>query len=362
MISSHNEEKEMKKTGIVKDQRFMNHEMGAHHPESPQRLAVIYEMLEQADMAGHFQLVPVMRAKREDLLLIHSPQYVDQIESTDGKSYTYLDPDTQTSEGSYEAALLAAGGLCEAISMVHSGELDNAFALVRPPGHHAERTRAMGFCLFNNIAIGARYAQEHLQKSRILILDWDLHHGNGTQHSFEDDPTILYISTHQYPFYPGSGAFTEVGTGKGKGYTVNIPLSPGYGDGEYISIFEKIIKPITFEFNPDIILVSAGFDIYIDDPLGAMRVTPNGFAGLTRSIMDMADKCCDGKLVMTLEGGYHIFGQRDSVKAILEELSGLSKTDIQAFLVNSNKDRVAYVMKAVKEVHGRYWRSMDHLI
>lgn len=348
----------MKRTGLVKDMRFMNHEMGAHHPESPQRLAVIYKMLEEADMSGYFREVPVRRAEREELLLIHSPRYVDQIAATEGKKYTYLDPDTQTSEGSYEAALLAVGGLCEAISMVYTGELDNAFALVRPPGHHAEKTRAMGFCLFNNIAVGARYAQEHLKVNRVLIVDWDLHHGNGTQHSFESDPSILYISTHQYPFYPGSGALNEVGTGKGEGFTINIPLSAGYGDGEYLGIFEQLIRPIAVEFNPDLILVSAGFDIYIEDPLGSMRVTPQGFAGLTRSLMETADRCCGGKLVITLEGGYDIYGQRDSVKEILRELSGLSRTDVQAFLSRANKDMLDYVMAAVKEIHGGYWKGL----
>lgn len=348
----------MKKTGLVRDNRFMDHEMGAHHPESPQRLAVIYEMLEQEDMSGKFLDIPVRRATKEELLLVHSSSYVEQIAATEGKSYSYLDPDTQTSEGSYEAALLAAGGLCEAISMVHSNELDNAFALVRPPGHHAEKTRAMGFCLFNNVAIGARYAQEHLNMNRILIIDWDLHHGNGTQHSFENDPSILYISTHQFPFYPGSGAVTEVGIGDGEGFTVNIPLSAGYGDGEFISIFEKIVKPIAVEFNPEFTLVSAGFDIYSDDPLGAMGVTPEGFAGLTQSIMVMANICCDGKVVITLEGGYDIYGQRDSVKAVLKELSGFTETDIAELSIKANNKMVDYVLETVKSVQGKYWNKL----
>ena len=167
----------MKKTGLVRDNRFMDHEMGAHHPESPQRLAVIYEMLEQEDMSGKFLDIPVRRATKEELLLVHSSSYVEQIAATEGKSYSYLDPDTQTSEGSYEAALLAAGGLCEAISMVNSGELENAFALVRPPGHHAEKDSARGFCLFNNVAVAAKYALAKYKLDRILIIDFDVHHG-----------------------------------------------------------------------------------------------------------------------------------------------------------------------------------------
>jgi acetoin utilization deacetylase AcuC-like enzyme len=347
----------MAKTGIVQDERYMNHQMGAYHPESPRRLEVIYTMLEDADMQGNYTNVPVRRAEREELLWIHSPDYVERLASTEGKEYTYLDPDTQTSPGSYEAALLAAGGLCEAISMVHSGELDNAFALVRPPGHHAERAQAMGFCLFNNVAVGARYAQEHLKLNRIMVVDWDLHHGNGTQHSFEEDASILYFSTHQYPYYPGTGALTEAGKEKGEGFTVNVPLSMGYGDGEYVGIFEKILRPVTLEFNPEIILVSAGFDIYMEDPLGGMNVTPEGFAGLTRSIMQMANECCEGKVVITLEGGYNLEGLRDSVKAVLKELGRFSETDTRALLNKADQRALDHVTKQVIEVQSRYWKG-----
>ncbi|MBW1862413.1 MAG: histone deacetylase [Deltaproteobacteria bacterium] len=348
----------MTRTGIVKDARYLNHVMGAYHPESPQRLEVIYDMLEEPDMVGNFKEVPVRRAEKDELLLVHSPDYVERIAATEGKEYTYLDPDTQTSAGSYEAALLAAGGLCEAISMVNSGELDNAFALVRPPGHHAEKDRAMGFCLFNNVAIGARYAQESLNLNRILVVDWDLHHGNGTQHSFEDDSSILYFSTHQYPYYPGSGAFKEAGIGKGEGFTVNVPLSIGYGDGEFIGTFEEILKPIALEFKPEIILVSTGFDIYMGDPLGGMNVTPKGFAGLTRSIMEIAYSSCGGKVVITLEGGYSLEGLRDSVKEVLKELAGLSKTSIPDIMAKADKDMLNFVVERVKEVHSPYWKSL----
>ena len=345
-------------TGIVRDERFMEHQMGPYHPESPERLEVIYAMLDGADMRGHFQEVPVRRAEIEELLLIHSPEYVEELAATEGKEYTYLDPDTQTSSGSYEAALLAAGGMCEAISLVHSGELDNAFALVRPPGHHAEKARAMGFCLINNVAIGARYAQEHLKLQRVLVVDWDLHHGNGTQHSFENDPSILYFSAHQYPFYPGSGALNEAGIGKGEGFTVNVPLSGGYGDGEYVGIFERVLRPIAIEFNPEIILVSAGFDTHKEDPLGGMRVTPAGFAAMTRSIMRMGEECCKGNVVLTLEGGYDIQGQCDSVKAVLKELSGLSHADIVNVVAQADPRAIEAATKKAIEVQRRYWKSL----
>jgi acetoin utilization deacetylase AcuC-like enzyme len=346
-------------TGIVKDKRYMNHWMGEYHPERPERLGVIYDMLEESDMAGKFKEVPVRHATKEELLRIHSLSYVERIESTAGREYTYLDADTQTCAGSYEAAVLAAGGLCEAIAMVQSGELNNAFALVRPPGHHAETNRAMGFCLFNNVAIGARYAQDNLHLGRILIVDWDLHHGNGTQHSFENDPTVLYFSTHQYPYYPGTGAFDEVGQGKGKGFTVNVPLTVGYGDGEYMGIYQRILRPIALEFKPELILVSAGFDIYYGDPLGGMNVTPTGFAGMARAIMEMADECCKGKAVLTLEGGYDLEGQRESVKQVLKELAGVSKTDTRRLMATAEAEILDFLVERVKRTQRQYWKCMS---
>jgi len=348
----------MNKTGILMDKSYIDHDMGAYHPESPRRLEAIYEMLEETDMKGLFTEIPARKAKKEELELIHSSEYIDLIASSEGKDSMYLDGDTRTSADSYKAALLAAGGFCEAVSMVNSGKLKNAFALVRPPGHHAERSRAMGFCIFNNIAIGARYAREYLGLERIIIIDWDLHHGNGTQHSFEDDPSILYFSTHQYPFYPGTGSYHEIGTGKGEGFTINVPLSTGHGDGDFVAIFERLFKPVALEFKPEMIFVSAGFDIYEKDPLGGMNVTPEGFAGLTRSLMDTADLCCDGKMVIALEGGYHIRGQRDSVKAVLKELAGMEKTSIPGLMKKADKVKVDFTLKPVIEIHKRYWKSL----
>jgi acetoin utilization deacetylase AcuC-like enzyme len=351
-------EQSMNRTGIVIDERFLNHFMGPYHPESPERLAAIYAMLEQEDMRRQFKLVPVRRAERDEIQEIHAPEYIKSIAATEGKEYTYLDPDTQTSAGSYEAALLAAGSLCQAIAMVNQNELQNAFALVRPPGHHAERSRAMGFCLFNNVAIGARFAQKALKLGSILIVDWDLHHGNGTQHSFEDDPSVLYFSTHQYPYYPGTGAFDEVGLGEGLGYTVNVPLPPGCGDGEFLGIYENILKPIALEFKPEFILVSAGFDCHADDPLGGMRITNEGFAGLTRAVMQIAESCCRGKLVLTLEGGYNIQRQKEAVKCVLQELSGLRQTDLTALLAKADPAKLRTIIAHVKQFHSHFWKTL----
>ncbi|MFZ7113049.1 MAG: histone deacetylase [Desulfatiglandales bacterium] len=336
----------------------MEHYMGAYHVECPERLEAIYAMLDDHDMVNRLQAISPSPVARDVLLTVHDPTYVDRLASTAGKKYTYLDPDTQTSPGSYEAALIAAGGLCEAINLVYSGALNNAFALVRPPGHHAERLRAMGFCLFNNIAVGARYAQKHLGLHRILIIDWDVHHGNGTQHAFEEDFSVLYFSTHQYPFYPGTGSFREAGRGHGEGFTVNIPLPPGCGDTEYLGLFDKVLKPIALEYAPQLILVSAGFDCYGGDPLGGMNVTCEGFAGMTRAVMEIARSCCQGKVVLTLEGGYNIEGQRDSVKHVLMELAGMSHTE-PSNLPNKRASRILdELTEKAREIHGRFWSGL----
>ncbi len=346
----------MFKTGIVKDKRYIDHRTGDFHPESHKRLEIIYDMLNDPDMMDIYTDVPVREATEEELLYIHSKDYISMVAATAGKPYSYLDADTQTSPGSYQAALLAAGGLCNAIKMVKEGEINNAFALVRPPGHHAERNRGMGFCIFNNVAIGAIYAQKGLDLNRILIADWDLHHGNSTQHCFEDDPSILYFSTHQYPYYPGSGSFQEVGRGKGEGYTVNVPLSTGYGDAEYIAIYQEILQPIAMEFKPDLVLVSVGFDIYEGDPLGGMSVTPDGFAGLTRTLMEIASSSCDGKIVLTLEGGYNLQGLRDSVKSVLKELRGESTIKDQDWSGKEDRRILNPVLDKAKSIQSGYWK------
>ena len=347
----------MKRTGIVRDEAFLGHRAWSGHPESPKRLEVLYSMMDETGPAG---LVPVSppRAKRSDLARVHTPEYIDTIADTEGRAFTPLDPDTAASSGSYDAALRAAGGVCEAIAMVASGKLDNAFAAVRPPGHHAEKGRAKGFCLFNNVAIGARYAQDVLGLARILVVDWDLHHGNGTQHCFERDPSVLYFSVHQYPYYPGTGGPTETGKDDGKGFTVNVPLAAGHGDGEYMGIFERVLKPVALEFNPHLILVSAGFDSHRDDPLGGMRVTEEGFGGMARCVLDVAEECCGGKVVMTLEGGYNLRGLRNSVKEVLDTLSGHSEPDPERILSRGSRDLLDRAVGEVSRIHGKYWKSL----
>ena len=349
----------MKRTGIVIDPRYAGHCMGSGEPECPERLGVLVDLLEEPGLKGAFETIAPAMAAREDLARVHSAAHIRRLAATSEHAATYLDEDTRTSPLSNEVARLAAGGLCQAIRQVHAGRIDNAFALIRPPGHHAERTRARGFCLYNNVAVAARYAQNRLGLKRILIVDWDLHHGNGTQHCFEDDPSVLFISIHQAFTYPHSGRLREVGKGRGRGYSINVPLPAGFGDGEYLALFTHLVDPVARAFDPDLVLVSAGFDIHGDDPLGGMKVTPVGFAGMTRKLMDVADACCRGKLVMTLEGGYHLAALRDSVRGVLEEMTGRRVTDSAALTAAYDRKKVAYVLWRVYRVHGRYWPCLQ---
>jgi acetoin utilization deacetylase AcuC-like enzyme len=351
----------MSRTGIVKDQRYLEHVMDVGHPESPERLKVMYQMLEEKDMKGLFESVIPRAATREELEMNHTPKYIDLIASTAGKPYYRLDMDTSTCAKSYEAALFAAGGLLELIKAVMEGKLNNGFAMVRPPGHHAERDRAMGFCLFNNVAIGAYYALKNFSLERILVVDWDVHHGNGTQNSFYEDSRVLYFSTHRYGFfYPGTGAATEVGRGKGEGFNVNVPLSTGGNDSDYGNIFEKILKPVALEYQPQLVLVSAGFDTHCDDPLGGMEVTEKGFARMTQILMEIADTTAHGKLAITLEGGYDVSGQSRSVKAVLKELARLSPLDKKEMLEKEkdNYSRIERFINQLKEIQKRYWNTL----
>jgi acetoin utilization deacetylase AcuC-like enzyme len=351
----------MNRTGIAKDDRYLDHVMDPGHPESPERLRVIYRMLEEPEMKGFLEEVSPRPATRKELEMIHTPSYIDLVVKTSGKPHYRLDMDTSTCAKSYDTALLAAGGLLELIKAVMEGRLNSGFALVRPPGHHAEADRAMGFCLFNNVAIGAKYAIQNFSLERVLIVDWDVHHGNGTQNSFYEDPKVLYFSTHRYGFfYPGTGSANELGKGKGLGFTVNVPLSTGAGDAEYGNIFEKFLKPIALEYRPQLILVSAGFDIHYDDPLGGMEVTEKGFSRMTQVLMEVAAATAQGRLVITLEGGYDVSGQGRSVKSVLKELAQVSPLD-QKDLLEKEKagySRIERLILQLKDIQRPYWKTL----
>jgi len=348
-----------RKTGIVKDTRYLQHSAGFAHPESPERLAAIYEMLDNPLESWKFTHIVPREATHKEIETIHSPSYVEFIASTAGKRSVYLDPDTATSPETYEIAKLAVGGVCNAIDSVIEGRVDNAFALVRPPGHHAEKDTASGFCVFNNIAIGAMHAISKYNLKRILIVDWDLHHGNGTQHSFYGDQRVLYFSTHQYPYYPGTGSLQEIGRGQGEYYTINVPLSPGVGDAAFVKIFRRILQPVALEFKPELVLLSAGFDTYFQDPLGGMRVTPEGFAAMTRILLNIAEICCQGRLVAVLEGGYHLVGLTRSVKAVLEEMmdeTHISEERLSMMEKDADEETSQSIINKVASRIGPYWK------
>jgi acetoin utilization deacetylase AcuC-like enzyme len=300
----------------------MEHFAGSWHPERPERLSAIVQAVEESGLKEVLVSLTPSACPREHLTAVHTERLVSFIENLCGPTVKHIDPDTAVSERSFEAALFAAGAGIAAADAVMEGEIDNAFCAVRPPGHHAESDRAMGFCLFNNVAIATRYLQRVRGIGNVLIIDWDVHHGNGTQEIFYDDPTVLYFSSHQYPHYPGTGSIHEGGSGKGETFTVNAPLRAGCGDREYEQVFTKMLPPVADVFKPDFVMVSAGFDGHGDDSLASMQLTEEGFAWLTRMCADIAQKHCGGRLVSMLEGGYDLRALGASVVAHLEVLCG----------------------------------------
>jgi acetoin utilization deacetylase AcuC-like enzyme len=284
---------------------YIEHDLPGH-PESRLRLERVMASLGETGLLA--RLTPV-RALPVDLSLlekVHSSAYVARVRQIADRGGGFLDADTYLGPRSYDAALLAAGGVVELVRTVAAGRASNGFALVRPPGHHATPARGMGFCLFNNIAIAAQAALDELSLARVMIVDWDVHHGNGTQEIFYDSPQVLFTSTHQYPHYPGTGGWSEIGAGAGLGYTANVPLPAGVGDAGFRSIFAEILEPLAERFRPELILVSAGYDAHWNDPLAGLRLSLDGYWEMARSVVALAGRLCGGRLVVTLEGGYDL--------------------------------------------------------
>jgi len=309
----------MRKTMLVTDRRYMNHFAGPVHPERPGRIAAMIEMAEGLKRSALKHAAP-RPASVEELMLCHSQEYVAAVERTGQQERSDFDPDTHGSAETWATAILAAGGVLTALEAVLDGEVNNAFAIVRPPGHHALPGRAMGFCFFNNVGIAASWLIKIRQMRRVLVVDWDVHHGNGTQEIFYALPEVLYMSTHQYPFYPGTGWLDEIGVGTGAGFTVNAPLPAGFGNSEYLRVFDQLLLPIARQFKPEFVLISAGFDAHFRDPLGGMQVTEDGFLEMTRRLQRLADECCDGKMVAALEGGYDLQALAESGRIVIDEL------------------------------------------
>ena len=348
----------MTHTGVVWDPVYLEHVTDAGHPDHPRRLRRLYDCLAGSSTAGRFITVPPRCASDQEILMVHSPAYLNKVKATVGKGAAALSADTLTCDRSFHVAAMAAGGVVKAIGRVLDGELSNALVLCRPPGHHAERSRAMGFCIFNNIAIGAMTARKMMGLSRVMVVDWDLHHGNGTQHVFERDPTVFFFSSHQFPHYPNTGHATETGLGPGEGNTMNVPLMKGCGDGEFISIYQRLCMPVARAFKPELILVSAGLDIHADDSLGAMSVSPAGFAGLTRLMLDLAREICHGRVVFCLEGGYDADAMASGVLAMIDELTGQTTTDVDALALAGDANRVKTIIHRCTHVHERFWSEL----
>jgi acetoin utilization deacetylase AcuC-like enzyme len=309
----------MNKTMVVVDRRYMDHFAGQLHPERPARIATMIEMAESLKREGLKHCAP-RAASIEELTLCHSLEYVATVERTAKIERTDFDPDTHASAKTWTTATLAAGGVLTAVEAVLDGEADNGFAIVRPPGHHAMPRRAMGFCFFNNVAIAASWLVKVRGLRRVMILDWDVHHGNGTQDIFYESPEVLYLSTHQYPFYPGTGWLDQIGSGAGAGFTVNAPMPATCGDDEYLRIFDQLLLPIAEQFRPEFVLISAGFDAHYRDPLGGMRLTEAGFLQMTRRLVRLANEYCEGRMVAALEGGYDLRALAECGRTLTDEL------------------------------------------
>jgi len=295
----------MSTTAYVYHPIYLEHNQPSH-PENARRLQRILQTLDDEGVLEKLKLLEPHPATEGDLLSVHTPRHVESVRKVAERGGGHMDADTYVSPRSFEAARMAAGGLMVAVEGVVAGQIGNAFALVRPPGHHATADRAMGFCLFNNVAIATRAALASEAIERVFIVDFDVHHGNGTQDIFGDDPGVFYVSTHQYPYYPGTGARTETGRGAGDGTVLNVPLPAGVGDAGYGRIIHDLIWPLAERFDPDLMLVSAGYDGHWDDPLAHMRLSVSGYAALQRALVDKAQALCGGRIVFTLEGGYHL--------------------------------------------------------
>jgi len=341
----------MRKTAIVYDPFNLRHTLEGH-PENFRRLEGTWQLLQDDGILHNLIRVPSSPAPLDAILRVHTAKYVERLQALSARGGGRIDADTYANADSYHAALLAAGGLLNLTDMVLQGQVDNGFALIRPPGHHALEHRGMGFCLLANAAIAARWAQDHHGLERVLIVDFDVHHGNGTQDIFYDDPTVLFFSTHQFPYYPGTGAADEVGSEMAYGTTINIPFPTFVGDAGYLTAFQRVLEPLARDFRPQLIILSAGFDAHWLDPLAGMNLSISGYMQMVQSLLALADELCNGKLVCVLEGGYHLEVLAHSVLSTIRLLSGSAQGISDPFGVAQQRERdVTNLLSRLQNLH-----------
>lgn len=339
------------RTGLIYHPACLEHDTG-DHVENKLRLTGILKVLGASGLEAQMELITPLPATREQLELVHQPEHVRLMESISREGGGWITADTVVSSGSFQAALHAAGSAIQGVDAILAGGVETAFALVRPPGHHATAERAMGFCLFNNVAVAAKHALVQYLVPSVMIVDFDVHHGNGTQEIFYTDPRVAYLSTHQYPFYPGTGYFEERGAGAGLGTTVNIPLPGGCGDEEYGRVFDEVVVPIARRFQPQLIIVSAGYDGYWADTMSSMLITGDGYGHMVRTLKDLAQELCSGRLLFVLEGGYHPIGLPYSVKTTLDVLlENPIDPDPLGGPANENSPPIEHIIQRVKRAH-----------
>jgi len=336
--------------GYVLDEIFLQHVAPSGHPERPARAEAVRDALNTAGIAERGRRVPVRLATDEELARVHSGAFLSELEKVIPGQTGWMDPDTYYSPGSWDAARSAAGSASQLALDVLHGALTQGIAVVRPPGHHATRDRAMGFCLLNNVAVAAA-AVRAAGAARVAIIDWDVHHGNGTQDIFWDDPDVLYLSVHQFPYYPGSGAPTEVGGPRAAGATVNVGLPSGAGDADYAAVFDHVFLPALAQFRPDLMLISAGFDAFEHDPLAGMRVSHAGFAAMARRLRAVADRHAGGRIVAVLEGGYDLAGVSGGMTCVLNELTQPASRAIESIVPMPAAGSVRAAIDATLEAH-----------
>jgi acetoin utilization deacetylase AcuC-like enzyme len=311
----------MLRTALLIDPRYMEHRNSPGHPECPERIEALLEVVRNPGRDGIVRVEP-RPATPEEILRAHTSEHFERVKATAGIPHTFFDADTSACASTFEIALLAAGGLLAVVDAILEARADNGFAFVRPPGHHAESARVMGFCFFNNVAVAAEHLRERHGLERILIVDWDVHHGNGTQEIFFENPNVFYVSFHEYPCYPGTGRAEERGAAAGVGRTLNVPLPSGSGDAEFLDAYERLVRPTVFEFDPDFVLISAGFDAHHRDPLASMNMTEEGYSSLTRRLLELARDRCRGRCAAVLEGGYDLAALAESARSVLSDLAG----------------------------------------